>query len=87
LFGGHFCLDLTPKRNVQIKIGRPGAGTVSERLPADSVAEVFTKSGFNPSEDSDFRARKVSVIEYHTHAKQFIPKGEWIYYTAPPSVE
>jgi hypothetical protein len=64
---------------------RPGAGTISERLPADSVEEVFTKSGFNPSEDHDFRARKVWVIEYHNHTKNFILEGEWINYAPPPS--
>jgi Cu2+-containing amine oxidase len=64
---------------------RPGAGTISERLPADSVPEVFKKSGFNLAEDHDFRARKVWVVEYHNHTKNFFPEGEWINYSPPPS--
>ena len=64
-----------------VKYFRPGAGTVSERLPGDSAEEVFPKSGFDPSQDRDLRARKVWVIEYHTHAKEFIPEGDWIYYS------
>ena len=68
-----------------VEYGRPGAGIILERLPADSVPEACTKSGFNPPEDHDCRAKKVRVIEYHNHTKTYFPKGEWISYSPPPS--
>jgi hypothetical protein len=58
---------------------RPGAGLIRERLPADSVGEVFTKSGFLHG-DSDFRTRKVWVIEYHNRSKKHFSESEWIDY-------
>ena len=67
-----------------IEYSHPGFGKVSERLPADSFEEVFTKSGFDPSENSDFKARKVWVILSRTYIEKLILEGEWIYYTPPP---
>lgn len=68
-----------------VEYKRPGAGTIREQLPADSVPEVCTKSGFNPPEDHDFRAQKLRVIEYHTHTKTNFPEGDWISYSPPPT--
>jgi hypothetical protein len=77
-------LRITIEWDVEYK--RPGAGTIHEQLPADSVPEAFTKSGFILAEgDSDFRAQKLRVIEYHNHTKIKFPEGEWISYSPPPS--
>jgi hypothetical protein len=69
-----------------VEYKRPGAGTIREQLPGDSVPEVFTKPGFGVDEgDSDFRAQKLRVIEYHNHTKTNFPEGDWISYPPPPS--
>ena len=69
-----------------VEYKRPGVGTIREQLPAESVPEVFTKSGFLLAEgDSDFRAKKLRVVEYLNHTKTNFPEDNWISYSPPPS--
>jgi hypothetical protein len=68
-----------------VQYRKRGAGLIRERISADSVEEVFTKSRFTQSEDFDFRARKVRVVEYDHLVKERSPEGDWISYSPPTS--
>ena len=65
-------LRITIEWDVEYK--RPGAGTIHEQLPADSVPEAFTKSGFILAEgDSDFRAQKTAGYRISQSHENKIP--------------